>query len=112
MICRIYYQERKNIYLAANGNYVFDGYWQIIKTICISAKTADFSSHFAFGRSTPAIKTICGRQGGAKMIASLAMYDWPELHQANDALWAKLRDAIIARGGDAPAELSRDLGGI
>ncbi|MEJ8572507.1 phosphate/phosphite/phosphonate ABC transporter substrate-binding protein [Microbaculum marinum] len=41
------------------------------------------------------------------MIASLPMYDWPELRHATDALWTSLRDALRDRGLDAPDGLER-----
>ena len=42
------------------------------------------------------------------MIASLPMYDRPELRAETDALWNAIRDAIRARGGDAPDGLDRE----
>lgn len=42
------------------------------------------------------------------MIASLAMYDWPQVRPANDRLWALIRAALGAEGVDAPAALTRD----
>lgn len=42
------------------------------------------------------------------MIASLAMYDWPELHGAHDRLWALIRGALAGAGLDAPERLRRD----
>ncbi len=42
------------------------------------------------------------------MIAALPMYDRPELRSDTDALWAALRDALRARGIDAPDALTRD----
>ncbi|KQZ19223.1 phosphate ABC transporter substrate-binding protein [Mesorhizobium sp. Root552] len=41
------------------------------------------------------------------LIAALPMYDWPELRAETDGLWAHLRDALRARGIDAPEQLSR-----
>lgn len=41
-------------------------------------------------------------------VASLPMYDWPELRGATDALWAALRDALRARALAAPERLARD----
>ena len=41
-------------------------------------------------------------------IASLPMYDWPELHEATDAFWAVLRVLLKSEGIDAPVQLSRD----
>lgn len=41
-------------------------------------------------------------------IASLPMYDWPEVAAATDALWACLLDAMRARGLAAPGTLARD----
>ncbi|AZQ67317.1 hypothetical protein EF888_09375 [Silicimonas algicola] len=41
------------------------------------------------------------------MIASLAMYDWPHQQHHWDRLWDHLRDAIRARGIDAPDALTR-----
>lgn len=41
------------------------------------------------------------------MIASLPMYDRPELRCETDALWSAIRDAIRARGVDAPEALDR-----
>jgi fatty acid desaturase len=40
------YRERKAIYLAANGNYLFDGYWQIVKRFAFSEKQAVFHPFF------------------------------------------------------------------
>ncbi len=42
------------------------------------------------------------------MIAALPMYDRPELCAKTDALWAAIRDALRARGIDAPDHLTRD----
>ncbi|MCY1127763.1 PhnD/SsuA/transferrin family substrate-binding protein [Frigidibacter sp. RF13] len=42
------------------------------------------------------------------MIASLPMYDWPEVQPANDQLWASVRDRLRATGLAAPETLSRD----
>lgn len=42
------------------------------------------------------------------MIASLAMYDWPQLRAEADRLWALIRDGLAGEGIDAPAELTRD----
>jgi ABC-type phosphate/phosphonate transport system substrate-binding protein len=41
-------------------------------------------------------------------LASLAMYDWPEVAGANDALWAFLAKYLAQRGIDAPDRLIRD----
>lgn len=41
------------------------------------------------------------------MIATLPMYDRPELRGATDALWAAIRDALRAAGGTAPDRLTR-----
>lgn len=41
-------------------------------------------------------------------VASLPMYDWPEVRAATDALWACLREAMRACGLAAPDALSRD----
>lgn len=43
------------------------------------------------------------------MIASLPMYDVPELHRETDALWASIRDNIRKSGRDAPDTLNRDI---
>jgi hypothetical protein len=40
-------------------------------------------------------------------IAALPMYDWPERRHEVDAEWAALRDALHARGIDAPEQLVR-----
>mgnify|MGYP001029068483 FL=1 len=42
------------------------------------------------------------------MIASLPMYDRPELRMETDALWAEIRDALRRRGEPAPERLTRD----
>lgn len=44
------------------------------------------------------------RAGGA---VSLPMYDWPELHEANDRFWGLLRGRLAEEGFDAPLELYR-----
>jgi len=41
------------------------------------------------------------------MIASLPMYDWPEVRQATDAWWAGLARHLSAEGFAAPRRLSR-----
>ena len=41
------------------------------------------------------------------MIASLPMYDWPEMQGANDRLWYRIRDALRAEGIAAPDTLTR-----
>ncbi len=41
-------------------------------------------------------------------IASLAMYDWPQLQAANDSLWAAIADRLEARGLRVPNCLTRD----
>jgi ABC-type phosphate/phosphonate transport system substrate-binding protein len=41
------------------------------------------------------------------MIASLPMYDWPEVRDATDAWWAGLARHLGAEGFDAPGQLSR-----
>lgn len=41
-------------------------------------------------------------------VASLPMYDWPEVTGATDAFWARLRDALRGEGIAAPEALSRD----
>lgn len=46
--------------------------------------------------------------GAPGPVASLPMYDWPEVRGATDALWAALRDELRARGIAAPEALSRD----
>ncbi|MXQ08837.1 PhnD/SsuA/transferrin family substrate-binding protein [Alphaproteobacteria bacterium GH1-50] len=44
------------------------------------------------------------------MIASLAMYDWPEQSGHWDALWQVLREGLSTRGIAAPDRLTRDTG--
>lgn len=41
------------------------------------------------------------------MIASLAMYDLPQMHGANDRFWAGVRDHLRAQGVAAPEALTR-----
>jgi ABC-type phosphate/phosphonate transport system substrate-binding protein len=41
------------------------------------------------------------------MIATLGMYDRPEIAAANDALWVLIRDGLAARGLPAPHALTR-----
>lgn len=43
-------------------------------------------------------------------LASLPMYDRPELAAAHDALWSAIRDALAGEGIAAPAALDRDVG--
>lgn len=40
-------------------------------------------------------------------VASLPMYDWPEVHWANDALWAAVATRLRAGGVGAPEKLER-----
>lgn len=42
------------------------------------------------------------------MIATLPMYLRPETREATDAFWAAIRDALRARGIDAPAQLDHE----
>ncbi len=42
------------------------------------------------------------------MIASLPMYDWPEVQAETDTLWDSLRDHLADIGVDAPLALTRD----
>lgn len=42
------------------------------------------------------------------MIASLAMYDWPQVAAEHDRLWALMREAMGDEGVEAPAELTRN----
>jgi ABC-type phosphate/phosphonate transport system substrate-binding protein len=42
-------------------------------------------------------------------LAVLAMYDWPELQNANDQLWAGIASRLREDGIDAPGNLSRDF---
>ncbi len=44
------------------------------------------------------------------MLATLPMYDWPEVWPQNDALWEKTRDALRAEGIKAPERLDRNIG--
>lgn len=41
-------------------------------------------------------------------IATLPMYDWPEVTAQTDRLWAFIRDSLRARGINAPPTLDRD----
>jgi ABC-type phosphate/phosphonate transport system substrate-binding protein len=41
------------------------------------------------------------------MIASLQMYDWPQLHDAYDTYWALIRDGLKDQLPDVPEELTR-----
>jgi len=44
----------------------------------------------------------------ARFVASLPMYDLPEVREATDLLWRSLAQALQRRGIDAPATLTRD----
>ena len=46
------------------------------------------------------------------MIAALPMYDWPEVQDETDALWAVIRDALRKAGIDAPQALTRETGNL
>lgn len=49
------------------------------------------------------------------VIASLPMYDWPEIRAETDALWGTFRDRLQAAGVEAPETLARrnaDLPGV
>lgn len=45
-----------------------------------------------------------------ELIATLSMYDYPELVGAHDALWSAVRDRLLVAGVQAPTRLTRDLG--
>ena len=51
------------------------------------------------------VETVATR--GHAGLAALPMYDPPELHEANDTLWAALRQRLEARGVAAPPGLTR-----
>jgi ABC-type phosphate/phosphonate transport system substrate-binding protein len=40
-------------------------------------------------------------------VAALPMYDWPERHGANDELWSRIRDILVAASMPAPEKLAR-----
>ena len=40
-------------------------------------------------------------------VASLPMYDWPEVQGATDRLWRAIRDQLRAEGIEAPDRLTR-----
>ena len=42
------------------------------------------------------------------MIASLAMYDWPQVRSEHDRLWSLIREALADEGIAGPAQLTRD----
>lgn len=44
------------------------------------------------------------------MIASLAMYDWPEVRGEHDRLWSLIREGLAGEGIAAPEALTRDAG--
>jgi hypothetical protein len=44
---------------------------------------------------------------GHPPVASLPMYDWPELRWAHDQLWAAAAERLSARGIEAPEKLDR-----
>lgn len=44
---------------------------------------------------------------GSSMIASLSMYDWPELRAQTDAFWNALRERLAAKGLNASQALTR-----
>ena len=41
--------------------------------------------------------------------AALPMYDWPEVTEANDKLWALIAEELCSTGLNAPENLSRDI---
>jgi ABC-type phosphate/phosphonate transport system substrate-binding protein len=43
----------------------------------------------------------------SRFVASLPMYDWPELRSSVDAEWAELRGRLLGGGVEAPAALTR-----
>ena len=45
---------------------------------------------------------------GETFVASLPMYDWPEVSSEHETLWACLRDSLRGLGFPAPDTLSRD----
>jgi len=44
------------------------------------------------------------------MLATLPMYDWPEVRADNDARWTEMRDRLRTEGVDAPEKLDRQVG--
>jgi ABC-type phosphate/phosphonate transport system substrate-binding protein len=54
------------------------------------------------------VDALCaGPIADGPLIAALPMYDWPERRAEVDAQWQALRDALRARGVDAPERLAR-----
>ena len=45
----------------------------------------------------------------SKTIATLPMYDWPELRPETNRLWASIREAIRTKGLEAPEQLDRTI---
>ena len=48
-----------------------------------------------------------GEPAMSEPLASLGMYDFPELRAANDVLWAAIAEHLTANGVEAPATLTR-----
>jgi hypothetical protein len=52
--------------------------------------------------------TAVDKADGTDLVATLPMYDWPQVAGATDRLWAAVRDGLRARGLDAPDRLTRE----
>ena len=48
----------------------------------------------------------------SELVAALPMYDWPEMRGEVDAQWARLREAFLQKGIDAPESLARVNGDL
>lgn len=61
----------------------------------------------------PIVNALAGRSfPDGRLVAALPMYDWPERRAEVDAEWARLRDALRARGIHAPDRLARCNGDL
>ena len=93
------YRSRKAEFLAANASYSFTGY-------------GDMFRRYLFHRKTPVPHPYPAPRLGSCLtppvpVASLPMYDWPEVEWAHDRLWAAVSERLAARGIAAPKALDR-----
>ena len=107
------YARRREEFLQRNGGYRYGSYAEVFVRHFVSPQGSGGASDLdAAGDRRP--RAASGDRAAAAAVtgglAALPMYDWPEVTDATDRLWAALRDALRAEGIAAPEALARDIG--
>ena len=103
------YARRRDWWLRRNDGYAYRSYAEVFRHYLVRRK--DPVAHPIWTPPEPGrrgLHPVTGRPL-RRVARRLPMYDWPELRDATDGLWAALRDALRAEGVAAPEALSRDI---